>query len=311
MQLDHRSIKVQARVAMGECHPRPWQITLLFFLLVTVLPNVLYEIFQADLITLIMTTLESTATGGSLLDSVLIGLFVTLVATLVSMIVQFGYSLWALRCWRHEEGNGFFSLFDGFGSVGRILLANVLVVIYTFFWLMLLLTAAIPIASSFAAGDSSVLFLVLAVFYTVAVVIAISLIVLRYSLVPFVLADRPELSAFRAVSLATSLIRNHIWKLFRLYLSFLWLYILSNLLSIVASLLVVHLTSALTLANFLDPWNLLLIINQPLPYWIGLAATFLVALVLTPYITVSTAGFYHNLTQPSQPSVGTYNIDIY
>lgn len=311
MQFDIRSIKAQARAAMGDAHPRPWQITLAFLMLTVLLPNLLYEIFGAGLASLILITLESASSGGAILDSILIGLFVTLVATLVSMIVQLGYSMWALRCWRREEENGYTTLFEGFSSVGRILLANVFVTIYTMGWLMLLSTAASSILFSFAAGGDSPLFYLLLCLYLISFCVALTLIVLRYSMVPFVLIDRPELSAFRAVALATAMVRGQIWKLFRLYFSFLGLFLLANILSIGASFLVVHLASGQLIPNLTDPLTLMNLINEPLPYWLSLMVDALVALYLTPYVTVATAGFYNNLIAPPLAPQGTHNIDIY
>ncbi len=308
MPLDTHSLKSQARATMGNSSPRFWQVTLVYLLLVTVLPNLIYEIFDASLTTLIFQVLENPS---SVMDSVLIGLFVTLVVTLVSMVVQVGYSLWALRCWRQEEDNGYGSLFEAFGSVGRILLTTLIVFLSILGWLFLLGTAISTIMYSLLSTALGGLDYLLFALYFGSFLLAAVLIVLRYALVPFVLIERPDLSPLRVVGLSSLMMRGRLWQMFRLYLSFIGFFLLSYVLSTGVSILAVQLTTGMDSLITMDLWTAMELISQPLPYWLGLAADTLVALYFTPYITIATAGFYDSLIQPPKPSEATYNQDIY
>ncbi len=309
MPLDTRSLKSQARTAMGSSSPRFWQVTLVYLLLVTFLPNIIYEIFDASLMTLVFQVLENPS---SVMDSVLIGLFVTLIVTLVSMVVQVGYSLWALRCWRQEEDNGYGSLFEGFGSVGRILLVTIIVFLSILGWLFLLGTAITSIMYTLLSTALSGLDYILFALYFGSFLVACVLIVLRYVLVPYVLIERPDLSPLRVVGLASLMMRGRLWQMFRLYFSFIGLFLLSYVLSMGASVLAVQLTTTgMGSLVTMDFWTVMELINQPLPYWLGLAADALVALYFTPYLTIATAGFYDSLIQPPKASEATYNQDIY
>ncbi len=307
MQPTTRAIKAQARTAMGKASPSYWKVTLVYLLLVTFLPNAIYEIFDASLFSLVIEIVENPS---SLLDSALIGLFVTLVVTLVSMVIQLGYSLWSLRCWRQEEENGLGSLFEGFGSVGRIILSVLLVMLYTLGWMTLLGTAMYTIFSSLLGSSSSLSYLMM-LLYVISFFVAVVLIVLRYSLVSYVLVERPDLSAFRAVSVASYMTRGHLWRLFRLYFSFIGLFLVANLLSMGASLVAVHATVGLQAEYALDYMQMMNLLSAPIPYWAGLVADALVALFLTPYIAVSTAGFFDGLVRPQQPQQTIHNSDIY
>lgn len=311
MQPNSKTLKLQARKAMSQSRPSFVLVALVFFLLVSVLPNVIYEVFDASLTMLIIETVESaTSGGGAMLDVALIGLFVTLVVQLISMVIQLGYSLWGLRCWRHEEENGFASLFEGFSMVGKLLLTNLIVALNIAGWSFLLLTALSTVISPLLFTDATLITYILVPFYFVTSCIAVMLIYIRYTMVPFVLIDRPELGVFRVIAQATILMRANLWRLFRLYLSFIWWYLASGLLTWGISFAIVYFSGQL-LPNLGDPATLLLLTNEGIAYWAGLAAGMIFNLFLTPYVTVTVAGFYDNLIQPPPLEHSSYHNEIY
>lgn len=305
-----RALKVQARAAMSDSHPSFWVVTLVYLLLVSILPALVYEVFDASLLSIVMDTISNPSSlNASMLDAALISLFVTLVVSLVSVILQFSYNLWSLRSWRREEENGVGSLFEGFGMVGRVLLSNIFVAFFMLWWSMLLITAVSTVVGPLFFGTPSLLTYILIPLYVISVFTASYLIVLRYALVPFVLIDHPELSVFRVVSVAVAMMRRNLWRLFRLNLSFLPWYLLSFGVSSGLSLLVLHLTGQL-IPNLNDPQLIITLASQPLPYWLSLVGSLVVSLFLTPYVSVATAGFYDTLVSPPQPAT-PYDNNIY
>ncbi len=312
MHPNSKTLKLQARKALSQSRPSFILVSLVFFALVTVLPNLIYEVFNASLLMLVMDTINYASTSGAdaLLDAALIGLFVTLVVNLISMVIQLGYSLWGLRCWRHEEENGFTSLFEGFSMVGKLLLTNLLVALNIIGWSFLLITALSTVLSPLLLSEASVITYILLPFYFVTACLATMLIYIRYTLVPFVLIDRPELGVFKVVGQSVMLMRANLWRLFRLYLSFIWWYLASGMLTWGISFSVVYFSGQL-LPNLGDPTTMLLLANEGLAYWLGLAAGMIFNLFLTPYVTVTVAGFYDNLIQPPPLAPNSYHNEIY
>ncbi len=89
-------------------------------------------------------------------------------------------------------------LFQGYKSLFRVIMTYILVYIYTFLW--------------------SLLFVIPGIIKTYS-----------YSMVPFILKDRPELENNSAIEESMRIMRGHKMKLFLLDLSFIWWAILSCL----------------------------------------------------------------------------------
>lgn len=111
-----------------------------------------------------------------------------LIATLLLLPLQYGYNILWLGVTREEKVD-YGTLFDGFKDYLRVLLTMLLVGIYTFLWSLLLIVPGIIKAYS-------------------------------YSMTPYVLKDRPDLSYDAAIEESMRLMSGHKMKLFLLDLSF-------------------------------------------------------------------------------------------
>lgn len=135
----------------------------------------------------------------------------TLVYVVVSCATSIGYALtllllpmgvgFANTFLSNARGNTDFSLprlFDYFKDYARVLLTELLVVLYTLLWSMLLIIPGI--IKSFS-----------------------------YAMVPFVLRDDPGIKYDAAITLSSNMMRGHKFDLFYLYLTFIGWFLLSIL----------------------------------------------------------------------------------
>lgn len=108
---------------------------------------------------------------------------------LVLLPIRYGYDIVFLKAHRENRPVNIGELFDGFNDYGRVLLTNLLILIYTFLWTLLFIIPGIIKTFS-------------------------------YSMTNYVLADRPELSYNAAIEESMRLMKGNKMKLFLLYLSF-------------------------------------------------------------------------------------------
>ena len=195
MKIDRRALKARAREAMGQTRPPFWAVALLYFLLTTG----------------VQTALSLTA---AVLPGVSGGIFLNILFSLYSMVILFGLRLWSLWAWRKlDPGAG--SLIQGFSIPGRVVVMELLILLRVFGWTIglaillspfLMVLTASPILYWVSLGAVSVLLMV---------------ITLRYSMAPYLLADRPDDGASLAIRRSVEMMHRRVWELFKLQLSFL------------------------------------------------------------------------------------------
>ena len=195
MKIDRRALKARAREAMGQTRPPFWAVALLYFLLTTG----------------VQTALSLTA---AVLPGVSGGIFLNILFSLYSMVILFGLRLWSLWAWRKlDPGAG--SLIQGFSIPGRVVVMELLILLRVFGWTIglaillspfLMVLTASPILYWVSLGAVSVLLMV---------------ITLRYSMAPYLLADRPDDGASLAIRRSVAMMHRRAWELFKLQLSFL------------------------------------------------------------------------------------------
>jgi uncharacterized membrane protein len=272
MEIDRKELKRQAREAMALPRPNFWVVTLVYLLMTTGL---------ADLLDGLMSAVSDNAAFTSL--------FLTILLTLYNTVVGFGYKLWSLWTVRRLDP-GLGALVQGFSIAGRVIWLEVSLMARVVLWcipacfavtLCIVLLPATPIVSLLSIG---------------LLYVAVWVLMLRYALSPYLLADRPDDGVGAAIQRSVSLMRGWKWELFKLEFSFLGWNILSWALSGavlcaalwhtgVFSLLVTGSIEQVYTAYFSvasQPWVAVLssLISLPLSLW------------LTPYRTVSEAGFY-------------------
>ena len=279
MKIDRRALKDRAREAMRRTNPSFWAVALLYLLLTTGVQSAL-------------SLLASVLPGGSS------WVFLNVLFFLYSMVLQFGLRLWALWAWRKQDpGAG--SLIQGFSIPGRVVVMELLILLRILGWTIgfaillspfLMLLTASPVLYWIALGAVSVL---------------LTIVTLRYSMAPYLLADRPDDGASLAIRRSVAMMHRRVWELFKLQLSFLGWQLVNWALSTgvffflcaqaglfhapagMESLLLYQSVSG-SLANV----ALSGLVTLPLSLW------------LLPYQEVAQAGFYEEIRQAG-PAPGT------
>ena len=311
--IDRRELKLRARQAMRESRPGAMRVTLVYLLLAAgistavglLIPSPLttytvYTAMGADPETAVVLALEQA--GG-------ISFFLSILLTLLTMVLSFGYSAWALGRSRGEE-LGYRELFHGFRMAGRVIGMRLWVLVLTFLWgLAVAIPAALLIGALLLVGVSggadgavylsdgaaiAVVVLVLVIY--LAAVVLLAIITLRYAMSDYTLLDAPEAGAFAAVRRSRELMRGRKRAYFVLLLSFLGWFLLVVLLM----LLPMAVCTALLAAAVMSAPVLVL------PLWMLMTAlAFLLPLPLecwlAPYLSLTCANFYNELTGRGAP----------
>lgn len=214
MEIDRKELKRRARERMAQPRPPFWVVGLLYLLLTTGI-----NLLSNAIIDLIAPRSEG-------LDVTV--LFLLLFTTLFTVVVDFGFNLWAL--WTHRQldpGPG--ALIQGFSVAGRVVWMELLVLMRVFGWTILLVLGVSVMLVMFsslllAAPMLSLVFILL-------LQAAVWAIMLRYALAPYLLADRPDDGAALAVRRSVSLTQGWKWELFKVEFSFVGWLLLGVLLS--------------------------------------------------------------------------------
>src|SRR5699024_2646000 len=103
-QIDRKQLKREMRQLLRDAEISPWKMTGLYLGLVLVLN-------LAD------TFISQAAPG-------LLGTFISILTTLMSMVLSAGYVLYCMAIRRGERAE-YLTLFDGFSFVGKVILLNI------------------------------------------------------------------------------------------------------------------------------------------------------------------------------------------
>ncbi len=294
MEIHRKALKDRAKQTMRQNVPSAWLVALLFWGLTTGVSNL------SDLAGF-TTNLAASSYGVQFFP-----LFFTLLLTLYSVVMDFGYKIWCLRAWRRDEAN-FATLIDGFGMAGQVLMMEIHIFVRLFGWCLLPMVPATVIISSVNSLEVMVLLMEL---FTFALIPYLYFIRLRYALTPYLLMDRPERGAAAAVRESVNLMRGWKMELFKLDLSFLGWYALEWGLTILAQVIFLIPTLLGILQSGATPETLLtLAAGTTAGSLVGLLLCLPVELWLLPYTGLARAGFYDARISfvPPAPPVYTYD----
>lgn len=294
MEIHRKALKDRAKQTMRQNVPSAWLVALLFWGLTTGVSTL------SDLAGF-TTNLAASSYGVQFFP-----LFFTLLLTLYSVVMDFGYKIWCLRAWRRDEAN-FATLIDGFGMAGQVLMMEIHIFVRLFGWCLLPMFPAMLIISSVNSLEVMVLLVEL---FTFALIPYLYFIRLRYALTPYLLMDRPERGAAAAVRESVNLMRGWKMELFKLDLSFLGWYVLEWGLAILAQAIFLIPTLLGILQSGATPETLLtLAAGTTAGSLVGLLLCLPVELWLLPYTGLARAGFYDARISfvPPAPPVYTYD----
>lgn len=295
MEIHRKALKERARQVMRQNVPPAWLITLLFWALTTGINTV------ADLAGFTTAALSNTQTIQ------FFPLFFTLLLTMYSLVMSFGYKIWCLRAWRREQAD-YGTLIDGFGMAGRVLLMEIWIFLRLFAWCLVPL---IPATVLISGANSLEMMILLVELYSLLLIPYVYIIRLRYALAPYLLMDHADSwNASDAVVESVRMMRSWKMELFKLDLSFLGWYLLEWALATVIQGIFLMPT---LISAFQGGGNMETILTLAAGTTVGSVVATLVCapveLWLMPYQGLSRAGFYdaRKSLLPPAPPVYTYH----
>jgi hypothetical protein len=200
MEYTSKDLKQPAWRSMRAAVPSAILVTLVYYLLTSVLPDAVSILTPS-------VTLDDIMYGRG--ASIWISLFLTILLALFQMVMEFGYDCWALDVARDRPG-GFGRLLDGFGMLGRVLLMNIQIILSSALWCLgiaVIYSILIAIVLVIAEASVSLCYLLVGLMFA-AMYITISVILLRYELSTFLLCDYPDDGAGAAVRRSVEMVRG-------------------------------------------------------------------------------------------------------
>ena len=196
MEIDRKELKRHAREAMRLTKPPFWVVTLVFLLMTTGISLLLN-----------MISFPTNKSGFST-----VGMFVSILFTMYSVVVTFGYDLWSLWTSRKLDP-GLGSLTQGFTVTFRVIVMEANIYIRVLAWSMVISLALSLTLIPMMGPLGTITALVLMGAAMVA-------IYLRYALAPYLLADNPDAGPGRAIARSVELMRYWKGQLLKLEVSF-------------------------------------------------------------------------------------------
>lgn len=275
MEIDRRELKRQARERMALTEPKPWVVALAYIAMTTGV-SWLFSVIPTP--------------EGSLFQ-----IFLQMLFTLYTTVVRFGLCLWALWTWRQLDP-GLGSLTQGFSVAGRVLLMELGIFVRTLGWYFLAsLGLSVPMVALVMMSTNYEMIAAVVILFFIALLAILYAISLRYSLAPYLLADRPDEGASLPIYRSVMLMRGWKWDLFKLELSFLGWELINLLLSGAVVIGSLYQAGLLPLGPVLDPsWAdacVNMIYSMPVVV-LSTLVTVPVSLWLLPYRSTARAGFY-------------------
>ena len=303
MNFNRAEIKRQARDAIRMARPSPALVTFVYLLLAS-LPATLVSlpVTLAQMQAMLWqsggfpSTLPGSLPGAYALESVgFLPLFLSILVFLYVTVMGVGYARYAMRVKRGEPA-GYGDLFSAFSMVGRILAVNLLVALFTFLWSLLGIVGVVilvMVAALFTMGTGSI---ALYIFFIIAIYVAFLAFLYnraaRFTLVNYILLDRPELGALECLQASKTFMRGNIWRYFVFILSFIGWTLLVSLAYLIVFSLGLWL---LMLTNVPSTGGLVVLVL------LSTLAGFAVSMWVSAYISVASVGFYDTVTSLDQP----------
>lgn len=227
-----------AKQAMRNTVPHPMLVTLVYVLLTSVLAYLVSMLVANPFITFYYYVVDRSYEIHDLVRVLLtprsVALYglVQLLLTVFGWIMAFGYNSYTLRMARNEQP-GYQNLLDGFRTLGRAFLVNLLITIFINLWSLVLLVPAFVVLGVAAMVESGGLIL-LAVLLLLAGAVLSVVISYRYRLAVYFLLDNPDMGALASITASKRAMTGWKGELFIQDLSFLGWYVLVAVVSALA-----------------------------------------------------------------------------
>lgn len=220
MEYDRVQVKLAAKAALRGGDPKPWLVTLVYYLLAVFVGNAL--VFAASLPRSVFVLSAGHgghrgSYGGFFSFTVL---FVNVLVVLLVTVLDVGYHYYSMNLWRGRRTE-VKDLFYGFHMAGKAIALSLLIALFTFLWSLACLPVFLPLALlSRFFYHSELLFVLFTLLSYLGFFALLMNRTLRYSLAFYVLLDHPDRSARDCLNESKLLMTGRCRSLFVLLLSF-------------------------------------------------------------------------------------------
>lgn len=216
---------MQAKQCMRGAYPHPMLVTLVYLLATSGLSWLISSFVANPFLEIVQylnagydpaVVMQHFFSGGRML----LYFFLSILLSLYSAVMGFGYTSYTLRLARGEQP-GYRNLLDGFAVAGKVILTSILTALFIFAWelaVLLPLYILLAVALVFESQLLSILLVLALIFGGIPFLVSI---VYRYRLTYYFLLDYPELSPLEAITQSKLSMKGRKWTLFVLDLSFL------------------------------------------------------------------------------------------
>lgn len=250
MNYDRKTLKERAKASLRGVQPRPWKVTLLYWLLVALIPgaiNLVLQFLGNSGFFAYLQAMRTDPVGWSmqiqamdadellgyykniympLIGAGLLSTFVSILVRVFQLVMSYGYADYTLKLYRGEPTETR-NIFSGFPLAGRAILTGIATFIFEFLWTLLAMVlgicATMVVGMTMAAFGDSSLVVVLGVLLLIAVWVAVILfsvfISYRYSLAPYFILTT-DMGVMNAIQESKNAMRGNLGRRFMLDVSF-------------------------------------------------------------------------------------------
>ena len=275
MEIDHVELKRQARERIAHTDPQFWVVALAYLAMTTG-------------VSWLISFLPIPHTQTTLM-------FFQLLLSLYTTVVHFGLCLWALWTYRQLDPD-VNALMQGFSVAGRVILMQLGVYIRVVGWYFAVaFLLAMPVFILLISGAGAGLGMFTILVFAAGLIATIIVLKLRYSLAPYLLADRPDDGPTASILRSAALMRGWKWDLFKLEFSFVGWELINLMLTLVVMLFFLDRAGLSFPQIFQDQalFNQAMdVVYSPPAMILSTLATVPISLWLLPYRQTARAGFY-------------------
>ncbi len=227
MYFNRYEAKLAAKASMKQAQPSYMVVMLVYLLLTTGLTQLVMSLVGVPWASA-MTYLQQGYTPEKVFDYVILQQMdrvaiaggAELLLDLFCAVVEFGLISYTLRLARNE-GSGIANLFDGFAKAGRVIWLNILTALLVFLWTALFTVPAFAILVAVILSEADLSVLMLLYFALIFGAVALGIwVAYRYYLTCYILLDDPNCTARQSLRLSKTYMKGHKGEAVILDLSF-------------------------------------------------------------------------------------------
>lgn len=264
MYYDRKTLKLEAKSLIREARPRAWVVTLVFILLAMALPQVIQGLLDParQILPQIAEEMETmlrrgqepdelwaAGAAGRMVSGGLLTMFVSVLLSLFTMVMSYGYKGYALRLFRRQQ-TGVGDVFSGFPLAGRAIGTEIMTFIFTFLWVLLIALVCGVVGGALSLVLDGAALGVVSTLLSLAASVLGFFVTLRYCLAPYFVMSDPDKGVFASITASKQTMRGNYLKKLVLDLSFLgW-----DLLLALIALVVAGVGVAVVILNWAGDW---------------------------------------------------------